>query len=43
MNDQVNRARVRNEAEWDRIVAYIRANPVKAGIVARWEDHPWTK
>ena len=34
---------VRNEAEWERVVAYLRANPVKAGIVARWEDHPWTK
>jgi len=34
---------VRDEGEWDRIVAYIRGNPVKAKIVSRWEDHPWTK
>ena len=34
---------VRDEAEWERIVAYIHSNPVKAGIVSRWEDHPWTQ
>ena len=34
---------IRDEAEGQRIVAYIHANPVKAKIVARWEDHPWTQ
>jgi REP element-mobilizing transposase RayT len=26
-----------------RIVAYILNNPVKAGLVRRWEDHPYTR
>lgn len=26
----------------DRIIAYILNNPVQAGLVARWEDHPYT-
>lgn len=34
---------IRNETEWEHCVCYIRHNPVKAGIVARWEDHPWTR
>ena len=34
---------VRNEAEWEKCVQYIRNNPVKAGIVDRWEKHPWTR
>jgi REP element-mobilizing transposase RayT len=34
---------IRNEAEWDRTLAYIRNNPVKAGIVSAWQQHPWTK
>jgi hypothetical protein len=33
---------VRNETEWNRIAAYIESNPVKAGLVARAEDHPWS-
>jgi putative transposase len=28
--------------ETERIVAYILNNPVKAGLVAPWEDHPYT-
>jgi len=34
---------IRDDSEWQRCVDYIRANPVKAGLVSRWEDHPWTK
>jgi REP element-mobilizing transposase RayT len=26
-----------------RIVAYILNNPIKAGLVARWEEHPYTR
>ena len=34
---------IRSEAESDKVVDYICQNPVKAGLVARWEDHPWTR
>ncbi len=30
------------ENEFGRIVQYILLNPVKAGLVARWQDWPWT-
>jgi putative transposase len=33
---------VRDESEWNRIAAYIERNPVKAGLVARVEDYPWS-
>jgi putative transposase len=33
---------VRNEAEWNRIAAYIESNPVRAGVVAREEDYRWS-
>jgi REP element-mobilizing transposase RayT len=33
---------VRDEAEWNRIAAYIENNPVKAGLVARAGDYPWS-
>jgi REP-associated tyrosine transposase len=33
---------VRDETEWGRIAAYIEANPVKAGLVARPEDYEWS-
>jgi putative DNA methylase len=33
---------VRDEEEYRRIAAYIESNPVKAGLVARAEDHPWS-
>ena len=33
---------VRNVKEFNRIIAYILNNPVKAGLVANWEDHPFT-
>ncbi len=33
----------RNDAETTRMRDYIRNNPVKAGLVAHSEDHPWTR
>lgn len=33
---------VRDEAELHRIAWYILQNPVKAGLVARWQDWPYT-
>ena len=34
---------IRDETEWARCVAYIRNNPVKAGLVKTWGEHAWTK
>ncbi|MEO6038769.1 MAG: transposase [Saprospiraceae bacterium] len=28
--------------EFDRVLRYILNNPVKAGIVPTWQEHPWT-
>jgi REP element-mobilizing transposase RayT len=33
---------VRDEREWERIGAYIENNPVRAGLVTRAEDYPWS-
>jgi REP element-mobilizing transposase RayT len=33
---------VRDEREFDRIVSYIEWNPVRAGLVERAEDWPWS-
>ena len=33
---------VRSEIEWNRIAGYIEENPVKAGLVTRAEDYPWS-
>jgi REP element-mobilizing transposase RayT len=33
---------VRNQQEWERIKAYIESNPVKAGLVHKPEDYPWS-
>jgi REP element-mobilizing transposase RayT len=33
---------VRSEMEWNRIAAYIENNPVKAGMVSRREEYPWS-
>jgi REP element-mobilizing transposase RayT len=33
---------VRDEREWARIAAYIVDNPVRAGLVSRPEDYPWS-
>jgi REP element-mobilizing transposase RayT len=34
---------MRSDAEWEKCAAYIRNNPVKAGLVRTWTEHPWTK
>jgi REP element-mobilizing transposase RayT len=34
---------MRDDAECEKIVAYVRNNPVKAGLAARWEEHAWTR
>ena len=34
---------IRSEAGWEKCVAYIRNNPVKAGLVQTWQQHPWTR
>lgn len=34
---------MRDDNEWEKTVAYIHNNPVKAGIVTTWQQHPWTK
>lgn len=34
---------VRNDPEWDRLVTYIRNNPVKAGLAASWQQHGFTQ
>jgi len=33
---------VRDGDEWNRIARYIEKNPVKAGLVDRMEDYPWS-
>lgn len=33
---------VRDLAEFQRIVAYVLNNPVKAGLVREWQDWPWS-
>ncbi len=33
---------IRNEAHWQRVVAYIHENPVKAGLVGRAEEWVWS-
>lgn len=33
---------VRDEVEWQRIISYVLNNPVKAGLVQKWQDWPWT-
>jgi len=33
---------VRDEGEYERILRYIRQNPVKAGLVADWQQWPFT-
>jgi len=34
---------IRDDNEWERFVRYIQQNPVKARLVDRPEDHPWTR
>jgi REP element-mobilizing transposase RayT len=33
---------IRNQAEWQRIIEYVLNNPVKAGLVERWENWLWS-
>jgi putative transposase len=33
---------VRDQEEWNRIARYIEKNPMKAGLVPRIEDYPWS-
>ena len=33
---------IRNVDEWQRIVAYVLNNPVKAGYVKHWQDWKWS-
>ena len=33
---------VRDEEELERVIAYVKTNPVKAGLVPDWVDWPWT-
>lgn len=33
---------VRDSGEFNRIINYVLENPVKAGLVSKWEDWPWT-
>ena len=32
---------IRDDDEWQRIVAYVLNNPLKAGYVRRWQDWKW--
>ncbi|MDQ1706933.1 MAG: REP-associated tyrosine transposase [Pyrinomonadaceae bacterium] len=32
---------IRDHDEWQRIVAYVLNNPLKAGCVERWQDWKW--
>ena len=33
---------IRHQADWARVVNYVLNNPVKAGLVAAWQDWPWS-
>jgi REP element-mobilizing transposase RayT len=33
---------IRTRDEYERVVAYVLNNPVKAGLVQRWQDWPWS-
>ena len=33
---------IRNDVEWQRTVAYVLNNPLKAGYVERWQDWEWS-
>jgi len=33
---------IRNQSEWERVVNYVVNNPVKAGLVADWQDWKWS-
>ncbi|HZS47349.1 MAG TPA: hypothetical protein VFC63_19925 [Blastocatellia bacterium] len=33
---------IRNQQEWERVIAYVINNPVKAGLVRHWQEWPYT-
>lgn len=33
---------IRDPDEWGRVIGYVLHNPVKAGLVADWEEWPWS-
>lgn len=33
---------IRDNEEFLRIIHYVLENPVKAGLVSRWDEWPWT-
>jgi hypothetical protein len=33
---------IRDQEEWERVIAYVLNNPVKAGLVTDWQDWPFT-
>lgn len=33
---------VRDQAEWERIIAYILNNPLKVGLAESWDEWPWS-
>ena len=33
---------IRDADEYDRIVRYVKMNPVRAGLIRQAEDWPWT-
>ncbi|MGH9835554.1 MAG: transposase [Blastocatellia bacterium] len=33
---------IRNQTEWERVVNYVVNNPVKAGLVEKWQDWKWS-
>lgn len=33
---------IRNEESWQRVIAYVLNNPVKAGLSTTWDEWPWS-
>ncbi len=33
---------IRDNEEYIRIINYVLENPVKAGLVSKWDEWPWT-
>ena len=34
---------MRSEVEAEKVLNYIRENPVKAGLVSKWQDYVWCR
>jgi hypothetical protein len=32
---------IRHEQEWEERIAYVRNNPIKAGLVESWQQYQW--